>query len=258
MPKAHVGPLPAANLGTINKAGRRLVAVRRALIVGDLDLDTAAPAELDAIRADVELIESWRECHAGPLRNANANLRHYVRPHFRSGSPTVSVTQRLKKFSTIVDKLDRFPSMRLTSIEDIGGVRAVLPSQAAADEVSRRLRKNWRVHRYRDYVREPKSSGYRALHIIAVKQGFKIELQIRTFLQDYWANQVERDSRNLRVDYKSGKGNDEVHAYYVAMSELLALREASTEPSQDFSRELRRRYEEAQQYLAPRPDEERR
>lgn len=132
----------------------------------------------------------------------------------------------------------------------------MLPTQEAADEVSRRLRKNWKVHRYRDYVRRPKASGYRALHLIVIKQGVKLEVQIRTFLQDYWANQVEHDSRQLRVDYKSGKGQDAVHAYYVAMSELMAMREASTEPSQEFTTELRRRYMLAQPYLAPRPDEE--
>ncbi len=137
----------------------------------------------------------------------------------------MSVAQRLKKFPTILDKLSKYPTMRLTEMEDIGGVRAVLPTQEAADEVSRRLRKNWKVHRYRDYVRRPKASGYRALHLIVIKQGVKLEVQIRTFLQDYWANQVEHDSRQLRVDYKSGKGQDAVHAYYVAMSELMAMRE---------------------------------
>src|SRR5581483_10253476 len=110
--------------------------------------------------------------------------------------------------------------MGLTFMEDIGGVRAVLPSQAAADEVWRKLRKNWQVHRHRDYVREPKDSGYRALHLIVNKRGVKVEVQLRTALQDFWANQVERDSRHLGVDYKSGAGHDVVHAYYVHVSAL--------------------------------------
>ncbi len=248
-------PLSKAQLTAINKAGRRLLAVRMGHLAGEIDLDHLSAQKMSSIGSDVELVEAWRERHAGPLRNTNANLRHYVRPHSQR-TANVSVTQRLKKFSTILDKLDRYPTMRLTTIEDIGGVRAVLPDQAAADDIARKLRKNWRVHRPRDYVRNPKSSGYRALHLIVVKQGVKIEVQIRTLLQDYWANQVERDSRHLRVDYKSGKGNDEVHAYYVAMSEFLTLREASTEASQEFSDELRRRYIAAQPYLAPRQDEE--
>ena len=238
-------------LSTINSAARRCAVIRTGAIDGSVEALSAA--EWEPIIADCELIESWRERHAGPLRNTNANLRHYVRPHSNEG---VSVTQRLKKFSTILDKLDRYPTMRLTAMEDIGGVRAVLPGQAMADEVARKLRKNWKVHRYRDYVRKPKDSGYRALHLIVVKQGVKIEVQLRTYLQDFWANQVEHDSRSLRVDYKSGKGRDAVHAYYVAVSQLLEMREASKEPPASFSEELRRRYVIAKPYLSSLSDEE--
>jgi hypothetical protein len=83
----------------------------------------------------VGVLESWRGRHAGPLRNANANLRHYVRPFAAIDQDVVSVTQRLKKFSTILDKLGRYPRMQLTRMEDIGGVRAILPTQHAADDV---------------------------------------------------------------------------------------------------------------------------
>ncbi len=196
------------------------------------------------------LVEGWRELHAAPLRATSANLRHYVRPRSSSASANVSVTQRLKKFSTILDKLDRYPKMQLTRMEDVGGVRAILPSQHSADEVARRLRKNWTVHRYRDYVRDPKPSGYRALHLIVVKKGVKIELQIRTALQDLWANQVELDSRYLRVDFKSGNGSEVVHAYYVAMSKFLMMREATEQPSEEFMVELTRRYSLAKSYLS--------
>jgi putative GTP pyrophosphokinase len=247
--------LDSVQLGTINKACRRLSELRAAAIAGEVKIEKLSPDHLAQFMGDLELVEAWRERHAGPLRNANANLRHYVRPHFVRNAEIVSVTQRLKKFSTILDKLQRYPTMRLTGMEDIGGVRAVLPTQAAADEVSRRLRKNWKVHRHRDYVRAPKDSGYRAIHLIVVKQGVKIEVQLRTYLQDYWANQVERDSRHLRVDYKSGKGHDAVHAYYVVMSEFMALREAGQPPSQEFTEELRRRYVAAQPYLATQEEE---
>ncbi len=237
----------------INKAAGYVAKIRQALLAGELD--NIAAAESQEIWRCAQIIEEWREKHAAPLRNANANLRHYVRP-YAARDQNVSVTQRLKKFSTILDKLCRYSSMQLTRMEDIGGVRAILPSQEAADDISRRLRKNWKVRRYRDYVREPKESGYRALHLIVVKQGVKIEVQLRTYLQDFWANQVERDSRHLRVDYKSGSGAEPVHAYYVAMSRFFAMREASIEPSQEFSTELRSRYRLAQPYLASSGDQE--
>jgi putative GTP pyrophosphokinase len=240
----------------VNKACQRLAVISADMREGKLNIDELSELDLEVIEADIELIEGWRKLHAVPLRNASANLRHYVRPYMAQGVGVVSVTQRLKKYSTIVDKQERYPTMRLTKMEDIGGVRAVLATQTDADDISRKLRKNWKISRYRDYVRTPKESGYRALHLTAVKQGMRIEVQLRTYLQDYWANQVERDSRHLRVDYKSGKGNDEVHAYYVSMSELLVMREASTVPSEAFNEELRRRYMLAQPYLASRQDEE--
>jgi putative GTP pyrophosphokinase len=256
MPRPAIIQIRSGSASQINKAGERLAELRTGILDGTIDPKGMTYAAWEPHLRDMGLIEGWRERHAGPLRATNANLRHYIRPYAAQDTTTVSVAQRLKKFSTILSKLSRHPTMRLSSMEDIGGVRAVLPSQAAADEVARRLRKNWKVHRYRDYVRQPKESGYRALHLIVVKQGVKIEVQLRTFLQDFWANQVELDSRHLRVDFKSGEGHDAVHVYYVSISELLKMREASEEPTEDFMVELMRRYTLAKPYLASPPEEE--
>lgn len=240
----------ASPAGEINKACQRLAKLRSEALAGERDLKALEAKELRQLMSDVRLIEAWRGAHAGPLRNANANLRHYVKPHTAGRPGIVSVTQRLKKFSTILDKQCRYPTMRLSKMEDIGGVRAVVPDQNAADDVSRRLRKNWKVSRYRDYVRTPKDSGYRALHLTVIKQGLPIEVQLRTYLQDVWANQVEGDSRRRRIDYKSGVGQREVHDFYVAMSELFEMSEASITPSADFSKELHRRRLLAEPYLS--------
>ena len=42
--------------------------------------------------------------------------------------PGSLVAQRLKRMPTIIDKLDRHPNMKLSTMQDIGGVRAVLPN----------------------------------------------------------------------------------------------------------------------------------
>jgi len=55
----------------------------------------------------------------------------------------VDVTQRLKRRPTIFNKLEREPTMQLTQMWDIGGVRARLPSLSHLSAVSRRLRKTW-------------------------------------------------------------------------------------------------------------------
>ena len=103
-----------------------------------------------------QILEWWRREHAYPLTKVNAKLRYYLAPY---GQP--KVTQRLKKWPTIISKLYRHPTMRLSAMQDIGGLRAVLPNQDAVDAVADRLRKNWGnqlVGNY-DYVRKPKESG---------------------------------------------------------------------------------------------------
>jgi putative GTP pyrophosphokinase len=145
-------------------------------------------------------------------------LRHYAGQH-----EAPKVTQRLKKFPTIIDKLLREPTMKLSRMADIGGVRTVLPDQAAANSVARQLRRNWTIVQFRDYVAEPKSDGYRALHLINRNYGRRIEVQLRTRLQDAWANSVEIDERQVAPGLKFGAGPQTLRDFYVVLGELLAV-----------------------------------
>jgi putative GTP pyrophosphokinase len=205
--------------------------------------------DLEFVQA-LRLVEWWRQAHAYPMLMVAAGLRYYVRAYTSSGAQLKPVTQRLKKQATILDKLNRLPSMGLTQMADIGGVRVVLPHQDAVDDVLRRVRKNWRasIERVRDYVERPKASGYRAKHVIVVKKERRVEVQLRTPLQDTWANQVEADSR-WASNFKAGAGHQAVHDYYVSVSGLFAAREAGSEPNDDFMRDLVERYQRAKPYL---------
>lgn len=106
---------------------------------------------------------------------------------------------------------------------DIGGVRAVLPDQAAANSVASQLRRNWTIVQFRDYVAKPKADGYRALHLIDRNYGRRIEVQMRTRLQDAWANSVEADTRRVAPGLKFGAGPQALRDFYVALGELLAI-----------------------------------
>lgn len=191
-----------------------------------------------------EMIDWWRGLHAKPLTSVSANLRHYVKPHGH-----ILVTQRLKRLPTVIDKLLREPKMKLSQMADIGGCRALLHDQAAVYNVAKRLRKNWDITRTRDYAAEPKTSGYRAVHLIVRRKGRLIEVQLRTPTQDEWANQVEEDSRRVGRDFKGGKGQSEVRDYYVVISELLALREHGAEPDDELRHRLLQTYKAAQPFL---------
>ena len=62
-------------------------------------------------------------------------------------------------------------------------------------------------------IAEPKASGYRALHVIVRREGYPIEVQLRSVLQDAWANQVEEDGRTIGVGLKLESRGDESIPY---------------------------------------------
>ena len=196
----------------VNRAGELFVERMRAAAAGEpqTGADAAAP-----LTEALEVIDWWRSVHARPLSRVAANLRYYAAAE---GKPVV--TQRLKKWPTMVGKLYREPVMKLARMEDIGGVRAVLPSQDACYRVASRLRRNWTITRFRDYVANPKDDGYRALHLINRNRGRLIEVQLRTTFQDTWANAVEADARLLSPGLKFGGGSQELREFYVALGEL--------------------------------------
>jgi hypothetical protein len=229
----------------VNRAGRLVAEMLAAYKADDHEtLERLEGNELERLETAVEIIEWWRSLHAKPLTSLSANLRHYLKEQ----GPVV-VTQRLKRAPTMIDKLLREPTMNLTQMADIGGCRALLADQGKVYAVAARLRRNWDVARTRDYAGEPKASGYRAVHLIVRRKGRLIEVQLRTPLQDAWANQVEEDSRRVGRNFKGGEGQQEVHDYYAVVSELLALRELVVEPDEDLRQRLLAAYQAAQPYL---------
>jgi GTP pyrophosphokinase len=184
----------------------------------------------------------WRTQHARPLSKAANALRYHVARENALVAGRIDVTQRLKRTSTIGDKLSREPTMKVTQMQDVGGVRARLPSLHDVHAVSRRLKKSWTIHRTRDYIANPKSSGYRALHHVVRRDGCLIEVQLRTTLQDAWANQVEEDSEETGIGFKFGRGDDSIHDYYVLVSCAFALVDDDKPVPEDLAQALARSY----------------
>ena len=91
----------------------------------------------------LHLANSWRACHAYPINTFQSTLRSKVKGY--PNEPLVA--QRLKRMPTIIDKLRRYPDMQLTTMQDIGGVRAILGS---VDDVYK-LAENYRKNRKRDF-----------------------------------------------------------------------------------------------------------
>ena len=151
----------------------------------------------------------------------------------------VDLSRRLKRLPTIEDKLRRLPEMKLATMQDIGGCRAVLKTQEQIQRVVERfcansLRRNGRPDKIRDYVASPKTSGYRAIHIYTRYHGRRIEVQLRTRAQDSWAKMVEDVTSKTGVDFKNGDGPEEVHGQLRRLSTLLSMRE----PGQPYTEDL--------------------
>lgn len=200
----------------------------------------------------VDVIDWWRAQHARPLARANAGLRYYV----HKLSDDVNVSQRLKRFVTIVDKLERHPTMQLDTMEDIGGVRAILPRQQQVDDLVRELRRQprWKIKRVREYVTGrdpgPKEDGYRAVHVVVERDGRFIEIQLRTPWQDRWAQSVEQDTRRLRHGLKFGLGPADLREYFRVVAEYFELREANQDAPEELLRELSNLFAATRAYYA--------
>jgi hypothetical protein len=89
----------------------------------------------DELEPPVNAISDWRQTHAHPLSLVTPGVRNWVS---REASGDIIVGQRLKRLDRIVDKLARFPTMRLSQMEDVGGCRAVLATPTEVEAVTAR------------------------------------------------------------------------------------------------------------------------
>ncbi len=191
--------VPNFSRNTINKAGKILAKKNP----GPIELAYA-----------LDILNKWRLCHAYPINTLQATLRTKLKEF--PDNPIVA--QRLKRAPTIVDKLRRYPDMQLARMQDIGGIRAILNSIKSARKLEKIFKKSRFDHELlssKDYIEEPKISGYRGIHLVYKYKnsrapeydGLLIELQIRTKLQHTWATTVETMGTFLGQALKSSQGN---------------------------------------------------
>jgi len=95
------------------------------------------------------------------------------------------------------------------------------------DSVAERLQTNWkhRIVAEYDYVRRPKESGYRGIHLVVERDEHRVEVQLRTPWQDMWAQSSEEDTARLGLGLKFGLGPDDLREYYRLMADVMAARE---------------------------------
>jgi hypothetical protein len=163
-------------------------------------LDRAAIGEYDDA---VQAVGEYRRHFADALLRVRMGLTSFTGT---LDIEEVAITQRTKRFRRIVAKLTRFPTTRLSQMQDIGGVRIVVEGLDVAERMSTHIATTWSDHvvRHDDYISTPQSSGYRAHHIVVLRQRRPIEIQIRTARQHEWAVGVENASLGLGIELKWG------------------------------------------------------
>lgn len=126
-------------------------------------------------------------------------------------NPVEHIKCRIKSYDSIIKKLER-KNLELTNdnvvnyINDIVGVRVVCSFIPDVFEIVKIIEnsKNIKVLDKKDYINNPKDSGYSSFHLIVsvpvhlstgVKE-VKAEIQIRTIAMDFWA------SLDHKISYK--------------------------------------------------------
>jgi ppGpp synthetase/RelA/SpoT-type nucleotidyltranferase len=186
-----------------------------------------------ATEEDLQTLNDWRKLHWVTINTFQATLRNYVKDTDKSHG---TVAQRLKRLPTILDKLNRIPTMRLSQMQDIGGLRAIVGTVDKVRKIEANYKKSRIKHTFKlkkDYITDPKDSGYRGIHLVYAYNNMKnpdcngmlIEIQLRTRLQHLWATAVETVDFFFQQSLKNSEENNKWAEFFKLTSALFALEE---------------------------------
>jgi putative GTP pyrophosphokinase len=145
------------------------------------------------------------ELYTGAMREMSTKLENLDDEfhHNSSYSPIHHMERRIKNLESVFDKLQRqHLPLKASSIKenifDIAGIRVICnyidDVYAVSDALSKQS--DVKVLNVKDYIENPKTNGYRSLHIIYSVPVFlstgpvitPVEIQFRTIAMDYWAS----------------------------------------------------------------------
>ncbi len=189
---------------------------------------------------DVALLKLFRSSHYPTLRQVHERLVRVFHETLEGDPKLVPVTARpLKTPAAIIAKLVREKS-RLATIQDIAGTRVVVPTlhlQELAVGIILDHFKGLNPRIAKDSRKTPDAHGYRAVHVVVATtipstgadKRFA-EIQVRTPLQDFWAQVVEAIDEQEGCDLKHGDGPAEYLKWLRDLSATLADAEAERRP----------------------------
>lgn len=173
------------------------------------------------------VLSNWRAYHAMPLDTFVKVLKKRV----QTVTPNSIVVQRLKRTPSILLKLSNHRTMRLSAMQDIGGLRAILSNTEEVYDLLDLYKKSKSKHSLSsldDYIQKPKADGYRGIHLVyKLKRdpSMFLEIQLRSQLQHIWATGVEVFGTLKGSSFKTGHGSRQWLQFFAYLSSVFALKE---------------------------------
>lgn len=181
-----------------------------------------------------EVMNRWRTSHSIPLNTFQTGLRRNT-ASLPFGKECL-IAQRLKRRFSVLQKLNKRESMRLSQMQDIGGCRVIVPTVEHVYDFRQQLASSKMrsvLQSIDDYIESPQPTGYRSLHLMykfvsrryPKHNNLKIEVQIRSRFQHYWATAVETVDAFTGQSLKDGGGEGDWKEFFRLMGSVIARRE---------------------------------
>jgi ppGpp synthetase/RelA/SpoT-type nucleotidyltranferase len=235
---------PQYSKARVDLAGEILSGDRPSPTFGWDDINAYFEAIFDWDNA-TEVVNNWRAIHSYPLQAMKMTLKRRA----KRICPTAIVAQRLKRLASIRFKL-QFSKLaghhpNLSQMQDIGGCRAVVDTVSQVRRLERTFEEACRKNPHRgpqyfrtsDYIANPKENGYRGVHLVykfrsdseehSCYNGQRIEIQLRSRSQHYWATAVETYSTFSGEALKSNIGTEAWIRFFALVSSGIAISEKS-------------------------------
>ena len=202
-----------------------------------------------------DVVDEFRAAHLGPLTETTTELQRWLDDH---GRPYY-LAQRLKRKPQMLRKLTRL-SVRLSQLQDVGGLRVIVPQNRDVDALLHFLKSRFaaqedvklgRITDYRERGRD--RTGYRSLHVLLEREGRALELQIRSRMQHAWAENIERTSVIYGFHLKEEEGDIEVLRYFQLVSDAFYEIEAGRTPDPAAKLRIDKQREVAEELILESP-----
>ena len=200
----------------LKKQGKALLDARRDNFVRQSLLSDEFLNFMQQNKKPFDLLMSYYECAIMEIETKFRVLNHELSLEY-DNNPIESIKTRVKSYDSILKKIRRknIP-LNLQAIEenlkDIAGVRVIcsFPDDIYKLAESFLKQDDITLIERKDYIKNPKPSGYRSLHLIVQvpiflqneKKMVNVEVQFRTIAMDFWASleHTIRYKKNLPIN----------------------------------------------------------